>query len=277
MQLKLNIFFKTLALFALTQFLGFYVAIKIIPEFTGQSMSDSFGAFSLGDFIYLAVIVFLFFFFSIKFQRVGAVIYKIILSLIIFVSFQNLLDIWINSTISLLVALIVLWLFWFRRSVIIQNLAMVVVIAIIGAVFGLSLKPVVAVYALIIFSVYDIIAVYLTGHMVKMAEVMVKSKAIFGFVIPNSMRDYKVDIKAVQPGENFMILGSGDVIFPLILIASLVPISVSRALIVLIFSFLGLLATHLIFVNQKIRRPMAALPPIAALTIIGYLISTLIK
>jgi presenilin-like A22 family membrane protease len=109
-----------------------------------------------------------------------------------------------------------------------------------------------------------------------MAEVMVKSRAIFGFVIPSSLKEFGSRINTVRPGDHFMILGSGDVIFPLLMSVSLIPISILSSLIVLLFSLLGLFATHLIFVNQKIRRPMAALPPIAAITILGYFIAKLI-
>ncbi|MGD0976945.1 MAG: presenilin family intramembrane aspartyl protease, partial [Minisyncoccia bacterium] len=101
------------------------------------------------------------------------------------------------------------------------------------------------------------------------------SRAIFGFIIPSSVKDFGNRMQTVQPGEQFMVLGSGDVIFPLIMTVSLVRTSLTQALIVFVFSLLGILATHLIFVNQKIRRPMAALPPIATLTIIGYLVSRL--
>ena len=73
-----------------------------------------------------------------------------------------------------------------------------------------------------------------------------------------------------------MILGSGDIALPLILIISVARASFWQAIVVAGFSLLGLLVTHLIFVNQKVRRPMAALPPIAALSIIGYLLASLI-
>ena len=134
----------------------------------------------------------------------------------------------------------------------------------------------VAVWVLAVLSVYDIIAVYFTKHMVKMAEGMIASKAIFGFIIPLQSSGFKEKISAVQPGENFMVLGSGDIVLPLILTVSVARVSFLQAIFVAVFSVFGLLATHLIFVNQKERRPMAALPPIAALSIIGYLVSSLI-
>ena len=108
--------------------------------------------------------------------------------------------------------------------------------------------------------------------MVKLAEAMIQSRAIFGFVIPSSFKSFGERMTQVLPGEQFMILGSGDVILPLLLSASLVRASIYQSVIVALFSVLGLFLMHLIFANQKIRRPMAALPPIAMMSIIGYLI-----
>ena len=109
-----------------------------------------------------------------------------------------------------------------------------------------------------------------------MAEGMIASRAIFGFIIPAKLSGFKEKLSVVRPGENFMILGSGDIVLPLILTASLARSSFWQAMAVAVFSVFGLLLTHLIFVNQKERRPMAALPPIAALSIVGYLITTFV-
>ena len=72
-----------------------------------------------------------------------------------------------------------------------------------------------------------------------------------------------------------MILGSGDVGLPLVLVSSVALISIKQGIIISLFALGGLFLTHLMFVNQKARKPMAALPPIATLTVIGYLISSL--
>lgn len=152
---------------------------------------------------------------------------------------------------------------------------MILTFAGIGAVIGLSFTPETVVILLVALSFYDIIAVYKTKHMVALAEGMIKSRAIFGFVIPTMPADIKEKMTRVVPGEQFMILGSGDVILPLLLSASLVRISLPASAIVAVFSVGGLFLMHLIFSNQKTRRPMAALPPIALMTIMGYLISFL--
>jgi len=122
------------------------------------------------------------------------------------------------------------------------------------------------------------VAVYVTKHMVTMARKMVEGGAIFGFLIPFEFKGFFYGKNEAQAkvGENFMILGSGDIGLPLIFAASLVRISLASAIITAAFSVLGLFLTHIIFINQEKRRAMAALPPIATLTIIGYLITQLL-
>ena len=121
-----------------------------------------------------------------------------------------------------------------------------------------------AIVLLAVFSVYDIIAVYKTKHMVKMARDMMEAGAIFGLII------------ATKKPKDFMILGSGDILLPLILSATVAAYSILGAVIISLFAAAGLFVTHLLFSNQKRRKPMAALPPIATLSIIGYLVFLLI-
>ena len=73
-----------------------------------------------------------------------------------------------------------------------------------------------------------------------------------------------------------MILGSGDIGLPVVLASSVARYSLNAAIIVAVFSLAGLFFTHLIFVNQRERKPMAALPPIATMSIVGYLVANLI-
>ena len=184
--------------------------------------------------------------------------------------------IWFNSLNSTILALAVVVFFWIVQLVLIQNLIMIITLASIGALLGVSVTPITAVIILVILSFYDIVAVYKTGHMIKLAEIMIRAKAIFGFVVPAQVRGLMSSMKTVVPGEQFMILGSGDVILPLILAAALVRISLWHAAVVVVFSAVGLFIMGLLFANQKIRRPMAALPPIAAASIVGYLLVSVI-
>ena len=257
--------------FGATQALGLYVAWRFLPEVVAAKPVD-WGSFSWVDLAVLVVFIVVFFVFATKFKRAGSVLYKAFLSLIIFSGSQAVLGVWFMPLIATALAVTLVVIFWLYQSILTQNIAMILTIAGIGATIGISLLSITVVYILVAFSFYDIISVYKTGHMIKMAQAMIESRAIFGFVIPEPGRTLRERVSHVTPGEGFMILGSGDVIFPLLLSASLVRTSLLQATIVAVFSALGLFLMHLIFSNQQVRRPMAALPPIALMSIIGYLI-----
>lgn len=254
--------------------MGIWVGREMIPAF---GPSQSLAKFSIWDLFFAVIFAFVFIFLAVKFKRFGLVFYKIFLSLIIFMGAQAVFSIWVSPLISILLAVVLLFLYWRLNNVILQNVAMILAFAGIGSVIGLTLEPSLVVWILVAFSAYDLLAVYLTGHMIKLARSMVESRAVFGFVVPEKISGIKEKMVNVRPGEGFMILGSGDVILPMLLSVSLLRISLLAAIIVALFSFLGLFLMHLIFINQKVRRPMAALPPIAGLAILGYLAVILIK
>ena len=74
-----------------------------------------------------------------------------------------------------------------------------------------------------------------------------------------------------------MLLGAGDVGSPILLMSSTVLGSIWSGIIVGVFVLIGVFVTHLLFINQDKREPMAALPPIATLTIIGYLLTVFLN
>ena len=272
---KLRLFSKILILFGLTQLVGIFAARRFLPEFAvirPGRVSD----LSLYDLAVLAAFVFLFIFLVKRFRRFSSVFFKFFLTLVAFAGTQAILALWLPPAASVWVAILLLVLFWFLNNVFLQDLVMLLTFAGVGAIFGLSLAPEAAVLVLAALSFYDIIAVYKTKHMVELAETMIRSRAIFGFVVPGSFDGFKERMTNVSPGEQFMILGSGDLILPLLLSASLARTSVVQSAVVALFSVAGLFLMHLIFTNQKVRRPMAALPPIAMMEILGYLVIFLV-
>jgi presenilin-like A22 family membrane protease len=273
--MKLNFnpkpFLKLLLPFGATQILGIYAAWRFLPE-TLQINPVGIKDLDVLSLVYLVFFVAVFTFLVIRFKKIGSVFYKIFLIFLIFSGVQAVLSIWLDAVFSAAFSAIFTLAFWLARNVIMQNIAMILTLAGVGAILGLSIDPKLGVAILIIFSFYDIIAVYKTRHMITMAQDMIQSGALFGFIIPQKIGGLREKTTRITPGEQFMVLGSGDVVLPLILITSLVRQSIDRALVVLVFSLLGLLLMNLIFTNQKIRRPMAALPPIAIMTITGYLI-----
>jgi len=167
-----------------------------------------------------------------------------------------------------LVSFYVVWpRVWFH------NLILILTLPGIAALLGASLNPWTAVLILIIMSVYDYVAVYKTKHMVRMAKAMISGRAIFAMIFPEHWPGFLSRLSDAHPGEGFMMLGTGDFVFPLIMTASAYAISPIAAWLVFIFVLIGLLLMHLIFVSQKTRRPMPALPPLAAFAILGFLLA----
>ncbi len=205
---------------------------------------------------------------------------KIFLKVIFFlaIAFGNLFffELWLGDYFAFpLVAILIIALLA-KPSLIVHNIAFICATAGIGAGLGLRLQPEAVALLLVLLSIYDFIAVYKTKHMVKIAKEMMGSGAILGFVIPQKISDFTANIKKVRPGGRFLILGGGDVVFPLIFAASLISAGLVDAIIVAGFSLLGLFAGFLIFFFQKERKPMPALPPIALFSIIGFIITKLL-
>lgn len=227
----------------------------------------------------LLVAVILFFVFAPKYKKVARFSFKFFLVFVVFAGTQIIAGSMVNPPFDLLAALLAVFIFIFLRNVLVHNIGVILGIAGVASVLGLAISPKTAVFLLVVLSFYDILSVYVTKHMVVMARNMIESGAPFGFIIPSEGVSFFENRKTAQAGigEKFMVLGSGDVGLPLILASSLVGLYVLEAIVVGIFSLVGLLLTHLIFVNQKVRKPMAALPPIATMAIIGYLIATLIS
>ena len=272
-----RVFFWEAVLFSLTLGLGIATAFKINKILEIQKIA--LPQISPGKFVFyflIATSFVLLLSYLIKFKRGKGIIFKILF--VFAVSFGGLLSLeaWLSEPISLIVIVsLILW-WWKFPSVFNHNILIILGIAGVGSILGLRLTPEIIIGLLIIFSIYDFIAVYKTKHMVKMAKEMIESKAVLALIIPSSFRDFRGSLGEVRPGGKFLILGGGDIIFSLLFCVSLVPQGILSPLIVAFFSLIGLFTGFLFFISQKTRQPIPALPPIALFSILGYLITRLI-
>ena len=275
MKFRPKLFLKEALLFAATLAVGIFTAYRysLMPD----AIQLPELKLSFWDAL-LVIVVLSFFVFAPKYKRVAKFSFKFFLVFVVFAGTQIIAGAFVNPPMDLAAAVVAVLIFIFLRNVLVHNIGVILGIAGIASVLGLALSPKTALFLLVILSFYDILSVYVTRHMVAMARNMIESGAPFGFIIPSEGASFLKSRQEAQAkiGEQFMILGSGDVGLPLILACSLVGLYISEAVIVGIFSLAGLFLTHLIFVNQEVRKPMAALPPIATMAIIGYLVSLLI-
>ena len=151
-----------------------------------------------------------------------------------------------------------------------HNLVVIVASIGIGAVIGVESQWPTVAGLMALLSVYDVIAVYVTKHMVDVAHNMLKARAIFALIVPDDRRDFRALISRVSPGAGFVILGGGDVIFPMILACSVFAVSPIAANGVVIGSTIGLMVNNILL--RATKRALPALPLIAIGAVLGLMI-----
>jgi presenilin-like A22 family membrane protease len=262
-------------LFSLTLTLGIFCATKL--EYFLKFQKNEFAQISPFNFIFYFFLATVFLFLISRFLKEKEVKGRIYKFLFVFISFFSSL-VFFESLFSepiplILVFLLIFW--WIKYPLVLnQNFLMIFSLSGIGASLGLSLKPETMILILIIISIYDFIAVYKTKHMVKMAKEMIETGVIFGLIFPFEFSGFLKNPKEIKPGEgDFLILGGGDVAFPLIFSVSLLNFGILKSFIVALFSLFGLFANFLLFIFQKERKAIPALPLIAFFSIIGYFIT----
>src|SRR3989338_8365322 len=199
----------------------------------------------------------------IKYQRFN--LWKLWFFLAVFVTMAIAFSAFIPSAIAALLAFILALLKILRPTTIIN----------IFAAFML----------LLVISIYDIIAVNKTKHMITMAKFQAKSGVFAGFMFPYEKRKDKIitkPAKAEQKGIRLAVLGGGDVGFPL-LFAGVVMKDLMLTnpeligfLKTLIIPFFVALALLYLLLKGKQDKFYPAMPYLAAGCIIGYLVILLV-
>lgn len=229
-------------------------------------------ATSLQDFLVSFLLVALFILFFVLYKKAGKfkeLIYRGFFIITVFWGGMTVFNLFLPVFVAILIMgiLIVLWLT--SSTVWAHDILMVLGLAGASSFFGLGFTPSIAVALLLIFSVYDFIAVYKTKHVIFVVKEMVEKRVILGFIIPKEVKYFKNKLKDVKIGGNFMILGAGGVLLPSLLAVSVIPSGFLKAIIVVLFSLPGLFFSYWLSIKEKETIPV--LPPIALLSIIGYL------
>ncbi len=178
---------------------------------------------------------------------------------------------------ALAIAIMAALLWLFMPKIWLHNLLLIVALASVGTVFGVFLAPWTAILFLLVLSVYDILAVRF-GYMMWMLKNLSVVYTPPAFIIPRTIAAWNMDVRETrifdeESERDFSVLGGGDIGFPLILIVSVFfAHGFTHSLVVGGCSLLGLAAVY--WVQRKLFKggPTPALPPIALLSIIGYLI-----
>ena len=183
------------------------------------------------------------------------------------------------AAIGIAAGVAVLW-FMFPR-IWFHNLAMLLPLGSMGAVFGHFINPWTAMAIMGALAIYDFLAVRF-GFMLWMTGRLSKAGVIPAFVIPKNTSQWGASLhqgtiaRVVEqkPAErSYSLLGGGDIAFPCLLTASVYfARDLTAASIIAAFTLGGLMLAYLFqFVFFK-GKAVPALPPIAAMALAGLFI-----
>jgi presenilin-like A22 family membrane protease len=270
---RARILFFTTILYAVTLALGVAAASRLALAPGGPALPHL--ELNVSDAaIFLAVFA-LFTFVLVKFARFSRWALGVFLIAALVMGARYVLAAWVPEPYSLFGAAAVILSMRFVHRVIMHDVAIVLGIAGVSTLLGLSITPLIAVVLLSLLSLYDIYSVYRSKHMVALAGRMLESGTVFGILVPARPVVFFHDVRRALSERSVMMLGSGDIGLPIVLAASSVTSSLGAAVVSSVGAVLGMVLMQALWMRQERPAPMAALPPIAAGAILGYLIATL--
>ncbi len=266
-----------LALFVATREKSFLIANQEILPHVSTGSIPPVTLFFFGVVVVIAIVLF---FIPLKWLKH---VFKIIFALMFAWGVLVVTDLSSPSYFAYALAVItgIAWLFWAR--IWLHDILLLIALAAAGSVFGFVFSPWAFMIFMLIIAVYDLLAVRF-GFMVWMADRLSETASLPAFIFPKLMKDWKLKLETVKFGElkdkaseerEYSVLGGGDIGFPLMLSASvLFDADITGAIIVGIFALVGLIGAFMIQIYWLKGKPMPALPPIAFLSLVGFIIVT---
>jgi len=190
----------------------------------------------------------------------------------------------VAAAVGIAAAIGIGWFFF--PKIWLHNLALVLALVGVGAVFGRFISPWTSMILLVVLAIYDFLAVRF-GYMLWMAKKLSDFNTLPAFIIPRGLSDWKASLKptsvaaiaaAVPAERKYSILGGGDIGFPLLLTASVYfSRGLPGAIVIALFTIIGLASAYWIQSAFLKGKPIPALPPIAVFSLIGLIIITAIS
>tara|TARA_B100001971_G_C18139310_1_gene509463 strand:- start:127 stop:1053 length:927 start_codon:yes stop_codon:yes gene_type:complete len=223
----------------------------------------------------------------IKFKKMG--LWKLWFFLAVFFTMAISFSAFIPQTAAAILAFILALAKTYKPTTIMQNLTEIFIYGGLAAIF----VPVVNIKSifilLILISVYDIIAVRHTKHMVTLAKFQTKSNVFAGLLIPYGNGKGRITTKAKKEegiikerGGKIAVLGGGDIGFPLIFAGVVMKgmmlenpglIGFLKTLIIPVFVSLAL---FYLLVRSKKDKFYPAMPYLTVGCVVGYFVVLLL-
>ncbi len=173
------------------------------------------------------------------------------------IAFGSFLHAYIAAAIAIILAILKI----FKPNVITQNISELFIYGGLASIFVPVLGLLSISILLILISIYDMIAVWKTKHMVKLAKVQAKAKLFAGLLVPYSK-------------NKTAILGGGDIGFPLLFLG--VILKNNDLITAFIAALIVSLSLALLFIFGKKNKFYPAMPYLTAGCFASYLIISLL-
>jgi presenilin-like A22 family membrane protease len=243
---------------------------------TAQESDTSFVVLIIGVLIATGIA-----FALLKFRIMG--LWKLWFFAAVFMALTIALSTIFVETIAITLAIVLALFKLFRPNIFLHNITEVLIYGGIAAIFVPMLNIFSALMLLLLISVYDIIAVNHSKHMVKLAKMQAKAKTFAGLNIPYIKNKVLLKKGNKKTKAKSAILGGGDIVFPLLftgaVFKSLIlenPLLKTILLCFLITLFTALSLLYLLIKAEK-KKFYPAMPYITAGCLIGYLFIWLIN
>ncbi len=275
-KLNLSTFFQESFFFIFAYLLSLVLVLKtqhnpqIRKDVNAQVSSINIGSFFLAFFI-----VTLLFFILLPLFKKRPFFLRTFFLISVLIGLDVTISILWSEPYALIVATGLAALLTFFPRVIVHDILFVAALAGISFMLTLSLDISSIIIVLGILSLYDVAAVYLTKHMVKMASIPARQGVFMGIILPEKKKNYFKPNPRFAPGikKDFFFLGGGDIVLPLMLPVAIAHQSIVQSAVVFFFLILGILLLNYAFSCQKAKRPMPALPPLVLAVILGYVVA----
>ncbi len=259
-----------------------FASIQILGIFTGLNAMDMLDKSSIAvqevplpmtllSFIIAFSLLFLLLRFSGKFN-----LFKYFFYFLIIIGSKLVFEAFFVPLLANILTLSLLALFILRKSLLVHNLTLGITIAGVAVSLGLSFSFSTVLFLMGAFSVYDVLAVYRSSHMVKLFKGMANKGVILAIMIPQRLSKISIKSNEFRPGQGVFILGTGDLAFPLFFAVSALKFSIVSAWFIVAGSVVGAAAVYYLLNTQKSTRAMPALPPIALCSVLGFALSLII-
>ena len=206
------------------------------------------------------------------FVKVKLELVKLLENLAVFLLTTTTFSYFLPIIPSFIIALSLIIFSELKPSFLLKNICIFFSIPSAAAIIGASLDFKVLLIFFLILALYDIISVFVTKHMVYLAEKLVNKPTAFISVF-TTKKIRKIDFGNGKRKLNIIALGAGDYFISASLSVSLLSLSIKHSFLNAIFNSIALLLLFYILTKRGISKPLPAIPFLFISSLLAVFIS----